>query len=245
MFEYPFRAGGPVNGTASIAVVSLLFLVHHFICSSKWFGSRTFRKIKPAALSVRQVMYRRLLGTLLFGLVPLALVLLVFHEPLKGYGLSVEEFRRSLLFWLPVAGGIVALNYFLAVSPRNLSMYPQIRNKQWSGKLLVVSALGWTGYLAAYEFLFRGFLLFSCLKSFGPVSALVINLSIYSLAHVPKGARETFGSLLFGSLLCTITLELGSIWFALLTHLTMALSNEWFSLRFQPDMKFVKNDRGG
>jgi membrane protease YdiL (CAAX protease family) len=244
MLEYPFTDGELVNGAVSIAVVGLLFLIHHFITNSEWFGIRAFRKENSAAPAIRRVMYKRLLGILFFGLIPLTMVLLVLHEPLTGYGLSTKHLRKSLLLWLPFASGIVAISYFVARNPKNLAMYPQIRIEQWNGRLLALSALGWTGYLAGYEFLFRGFLLFSCLESFGPWSALIINMSLYSLVHVPKGPRETFGSLPFGFLLCYTTLILGSIWFALLTHLTLALSNEWFSLRFQPGMKYVKNARG-
>jgi hypothetical protein len=130
MLEYPFKDGALLNGSASIALVSLLFLVHHFIVSSEWFCRRTIRKTRPTALSIRRVLYRRLLGILLFGLIPISVVTLVFHEAPGDYGLSTEEFRKSFLLWLPVASGIVALSYFMARSPKNLAVYPQIRIEQ-------------------------------------------------------------------------------------------------------------------
>jgi membrane protease YdiL (CAAX protease family) len=243
MLNYPVPDPNMMNGPVSIATACLVFLVHYFTVSSEGFLRRWGKGLSTAALSIHRVLYQRLLGTLLFGLVPLLMVLLVFHESLARYGLSMEHLHKSLLWWIPVALLVVMVSYLGARSRKNLAMYPQIRTKQWSRGLLALSALSWISYLAGYEFLFRGFLLFSCLESFGYWPALVINLSLYSLVHVPRGSREAFGSLLFGFLLCYLTLYLGSIWFALLTHIVMALSNEWFSLGFQPEMKLIKNGR--
>lgn len=242
MFDYQAPDPGSVNGPVSIATVSLIFLVHHFMVNSEWFGRISGHRLDTAALSIRRVLYNRLLGTCLFGLVPLGMILLVYREPLTRYGLSAEHLLESFLWWIPVAAVTGLISYYVARSPKNLECYPQIRTDRWSERLLALSALSWLGYLMGYEFMFRGFLLFSCLDSFGYWPALIINLSLYSLVHVPKGAREAFGSLLIGFFLCYLTLLFGSFWFALFTHITIALSNEWFSLGFHPGMKRIKNE---
>jgi membrane protease YdiL (CAAX protease family) len=73
-----------------------------------------------------------------------------------------------------------------------------------------------------------------------PLPAFALNCAIYALAHLYKGPGETFGAIPVGVLLCYLTLVTGNIWTAVILHSLMALSNEWFSIRFNPDMKFIK-----
>lgn len=242
MIQYPAPDLNLMSGPVSIATASLVLLVYHLTVTSDRFSNRIRNYFSPPAASVRKILYSRLMGAILFGFVPLMIIILVFQRPPGAYGLASDHLVKSILWWIPVALAGVVINYYGARSKKNLMMYPQMRVEQWNRGLLAVSAMSWIIYLAGYEFLFRGFLLFSCLKSFGYWPSVIINLSLYSLVHISKGYREAIGSLFFGFLLCYVTLRLGSFWFALFVHITMALSNEWFSLNFQPDMKLIKNN---
>ncbi|RMF23908.1 MAG: CPBP family intramembrane metalloprotease, partial [Bacteroidetes bacterium] len=132
---------------------------------------------------------------------------------------------------------VVVLNFFATRSPENLAMYPQLRLREWGWGHVVGSALSWAAYLLAYEFLFRGVLLFGSLPALGPVLAVALNVSLYALVHVPKGAREAFGALPLGLVLCLLTLQSETIWLAFFVHLALAWSNEWFSLWRHPEMR--------
>ena len=119
-------------------------------------------------------------------------------------------------------------------------MYPQIRKKEWNFQLLLLSAFSWTAYLLAYEFMFRGYLLFISVAYLGVWPAIALNVAIYALVHVPKGYKEAFGAVPFGIVLGIITIQTGTIWVAFVVHVIMALSNEWFSLRANPEMKLKR-----
>ena len=93
--------------------------------------------------------------------------------------------------------------------------------------------------MLAYEFLFRGILLYSCIHSFDIPAAVVINICIYSLVHFPKGINETIGAIPFGLILCLLVIHLDSVWVAVFIHSILALSNEWFSMKAHPDMIYV------
>ncbi len=201
------------------------------------------KKFSDTETSVRRVLFQRVLGAIVYGLIPFLIILLVFRRPLGQYGFAGDNLLKSFLWWIPIAIVIIVLSFIGSRTEKNLQMYPQIRVNEWNVGLLIVSALSWVTYLVGYEFLFRGYLLFSCLESFGYWPAIVINICFYSLFHIHKGSREAIGSLFFGFLLCYLTLHLGSFWFAILIHVTMALSNEWFSLGFQPEMNLIRNTR--
>ena len=79
--------------------------------------------------------------------------------------------------------------------------------------------------------------LFVSVAYLGVWPAIILNVAIYALVHVPKGIKEAVGAIPLGILLCIITLQTGSIIVALAVHIIMALGNEWFSLKAHPGMK--------
>ena len=243
MIEYPAPDLNLLSGTIAIGSATIAFLIYQFIFSSSQINNWLKDKFASTKIYKRKILYHRILGGILYGLIPFLIILFVFRRPLSHYGFSTEYLGKSILWWIPIALLVILMTYPGAKSEKNLAMYPQIRVSEWNRGLLITSALSWITYLIGYEFLFRGFLLFTCLESFGYWPAIIINLCLYSLFHLHKGAREAFGSLFFGFLLCYLTLYLGSFWFAFFAHITMALSNEWFSLGMQPDMKLIKTNR--
>ena len=244
MIDYPAPNPNLLSGTIAIATATLAFLIYILMVSSERFGRGIRRKYSDRAVAIRRILFQRVLGAVVYGFIPFLIIILVFRSPLVQYGFAGDNLMKSFLWWMPVAVVGIILSYFGARTEKNLAMYPQIRVREWNSGLLVVSALSWITYLIGYEFLFRGYLLFSCLESFGYWPAIIINVCLYSLFHVHKGSREAIGSLFFGFLLCYLTLHLGSFWIAIFVHVTMALSNEWFSLGFQPEMNLIKNANG-
>jgi membrane protease YdiL (CAAX protease family) len=238
---YPEPDLTPAHGSIAIGVATLACMAYYAMGHSMRLDNWLQRQFGEATAQVRKVLWHRLSGTLLYGFIPVLVVLLAFDMPVGDFGLNADHLARSVGWWIPVGVLVVSLTYFTSRSKLNLSRYPQIRNSQWNYGLILLSALSWITYLAGYEFMFRGFLLFACLGSFGYWPAILINLSLYSLVHLPKGYRETIGSVFFGFVLCYSTVLLGSCWFAFLVHSTLALSNEWFSLARHPDMKIIKN----
>jgi len=229
-----------LEGTIAIAVTTLAFLIYYIITSSNQLIRKLEQKFRKKDVSIRKIMLHRLSGATLFGLIPLLVILFAFKMPVKDFGMNTVYLAKSILWWVPAALLVVVINYYASRNKNHLAQYPQIRSKQWNSGLITLSAISWITYLAGYEFLFRGFLLFSCLESFGYWPAIIINISLYSLVHLPKGITETMVSVVFGAILCYITIELGSFWFAFFVHITLALSNEWFSIAFHPEMIRIK-----
>jgi membrane protease YdiL (CAAX protease family) len=243
MLEIPDPELKLIHGSIAISVTVLAVLAYYLITFCKPLNNRLQHMFSKEAFWVRKILLHRLSGAVLFGLVPTLVILLVFQMPVNNFGSNTDNLAKSIIWWTPAVLLVVAINYFASRNTNNLSQYPQIRVKQWNSGLITLSALSWIAYLAGYEFLFRGFLLFSCLGSFGFWPAIIINICLYSLAHLPKGYRETIGSIFLGFIMSYSTLSLGSIWFALLVHITLALSNEWFSIKFHPQMNRMKKLR--
>jgi membrane protease YdiL (CAAX protease family) len=222
----------------SIILVTTVFSIYLLVTGlrsiRRWISSGAN---EPAA-SVRITLFNKLTGFILFGFIPLFFIRLTPEKNPVDYGISVSMIIKSLLIALPFALIIIPLSYLNSGKSDNLKQYPMFRLPFWHWNSLIISALSWIMYLAAYEFMFRGFLLFSCIQSFSIPVAILINICLYSLAHIPKGLKETIGSIPAGLIFCLLVIKLGSIWVALFIHIIMALSNEWFSIAAHPEMEF-------
>ncbi len=222
----------------TIFVVTICFSAYYFLSNSESLKKFFIRRIGIEKIKIYWVLFEKLTGFIFFGIIPLTVVFIVFNDRILTYGISTENILLSLYWTAGLSPVLIILSYFNSKTKENLQRYPQIRTSKWSLQLLVVSALSWVLYLLAYEFMFRGFLLFVSERNLGVWLAIIINIVIYSLAHLPKGVKETVGAIPLGLVLCLITLQTGNIWASFFLHLVLALSNEWFSLKANPDMKF-------
>jgi len=220
----------------SFLVASLGFVFYLIIKDSL----RVHERLRITENNTLQIIFQRITGVFFLGLLPVFFILGFSGHSFKDFGMVMPGADSWL--WTGILGVIVVLiNYFNASSKDNLKQYPQIRCSKWTLNTLLLSALSWTAYLLAYEFLFRGFFFFSSLRILGLWPAILVNTGIYSLVHIPKGSRETLGAIPLGVVLCYLTYKTGGIWMAFMVHLIMALSNEWFSIKAHPKITFVNS----
>jgi len=222
-----------------ISLVTVAILIHHFVSRSKlvagWFNS----KFAHPLAEIRLLVLQRLIAILLFGVCPVLIILIWPDVRLSDYKISAEISLIVILYATLFAAAIIPLSYYLSRKPGNLKKYPLIRLKVWDYRVVLLSFSLWISYLLAYEFMFRGILLYSCVRSFGVPAALIINILIYALAHLPKGLTETLAAIPFGLILCLLVIHLDSVWVAVFIHIILALSNDWFSMKAHPEMQFV------
>ncbi len=221
-----------MNATLAIACVTIGFLCYHFLTQSPQFRLFFEKKWGGKKAKAYQVYAQLWLGVLLYGIVPAAVVFLQGID-FQSIGVRFQAGRATLLWWLGLGSIIVAITNFSCRKPDSLAIYPAIRvQPPWSKGMKLASALSWTGYLLAYEFLFRGFLLFTTLEEMGALPAIAINTSLYALVHVQKGWKETVGAIPLGIVFCLLAMQTGTIWIPVLVHVTMSLSNEWWTLGY-------------
>jgi membrane protease YdiL (CAAX protease family) len=173
-------------------------MVHRF------FGERMQLDWKIACATILSTLllivdsYHRFTGSeglerlILYLGVPLVIVSLVFREKPSAYGFGIGEWRAGL--GLTAAGMVVSapLLWLAGHTGAFRSYYVgQAGGLPWN---TLIDLLGW-------EFLFRGFLLFSYAKSFG-ANALWLQAVPFALAHIGKPELEAlstiFGGFAFG-----------------------------------------------
>jgi membrane protease YdiL (CAAX protease family) len=227
-----------------LALISLIlgFLICSFIPENRHIRDIFITEPPGSDDNTRSVIFQRVLVVFFFGFMPIFIITITGHKPADS-GLGSSNMGFSLISGFTIGFILILLNFLNRRNPGNLSMYPVIRKKEWTSSLLLLSALSWVVYLFSYEFLFRGYLLFSMKTEFGMWNAVVVNVVLYSLVHVPKGWKEAVGSLPLGFVLCVVCLRAGNIWPAFIAHSCLALSNEWFALAIHPTISIHKKRR--
>lgn len=194
---------------------------------------------------IRWTLYQKFLGFLFMAIVPMTIYVLLFDGSFTDFGLNWYHVVANW-YWL---GGIPLFFIFvcsqLARRQKIQLHYPQMRISNWTIGRFVISASGWIIYLIAYEYLFRGLLLFSSIEAFGIWPAIAINVAIYSAVHLPKGVGETLGAIPFGILSCIITISTGTILIPVFAHIGLAVSMEFFAIKHNPEMRFIKSGGNG
>ena len=227
----------------SLSVTTIGFLIYFFITDSDKI-SRYFIRKHGERSTLYHTLFNRLTGVFCFGIIPAATII-VMDIPFHKLGLNNKNMGFTFKWAIPLTLLVIILNFLSGKSTTNLKTYPQVRIPVWTLGTLLASALSWIAYLFAYEFMFRGFLLFLSFQEMGVAGAVILNTSLYSLFHLHKGAREAFGAIPLGIVFCLLCLNSGNIWIALIVHVALALSNEWISLYKHPDISLsLESTRG-
>ncbi|MEN8226262.1 MAG: hypothetical protein ABFS05_12970, partial [Bacteroidota bacterium] len=160
----------------AIAATVTASLVYFFILEKMELKAR---KNKNAGLTSLFI-WRKASGLFLLGIIP-GIAAWIF----LGFDPSSAGFSRggTGTLWVWIAGIsflLILLNLFNSRKPDIIAMYPELRKQEWGPATILLAAGGWVVYLAGYEYLFRGLLLFSCYEAFGLWPAIAINLGLYS-----------------------------------------------------------------
>jgi membrane protease YdiL (CAAX protease family) len=191
------------------------------------------------------VLSKRTTGFILLGVVPLASFIMLtqdFSLADAGVGFNPEKRGFTIISIILLSLIIIPVISRSARKPEIMAVYPEIRAARWTNRMMLAETGSWAIYLLGYETLFRGLLLFPLAESMGPVAATVINVILYSAAHLPKGKTETLAAIPFGAVLCILTLQSGTIWIAFIAHLVNAIATTITAVKFNPEILYVRTD---
>jgi membrane protease YdiL (CAAX protease family) len=194
----------PVRAGLAIVVVTFALLFDRagtFIPTDGATGGRTAATMLALGLE----------RAILFGLVPLAVVLFVFRDRPGRYGLTLGDWRWGIV--LAVVGCVVMTPVVLwfATLPDARTYYAA--SVAPLGQLLVTNGLD----LAASEFLFRGFLMLTLVRVIGPLGVLVATMP-FVFAHIGKPELELFSTLGGGLVYGWVTWRTRSIVWGAIAH---------------------------
>ncbi len=163
----------------------------------------------------------------LMGLVPLAVIRLVFRESLRDYGFQLGDQRFG---WTAVAimAPVMILSTIPSASmPDFIREYPIYKGAGESGSAFVNHAFRYLFFYIGWETLFRGFMQFG-LRSLGDWNAILIQTGMSCIAHIGKPAGEIYSSILGALIWGVVVFRCRSLLYVLIVHWLLGVSLDWF-----------------
>ena len=197
----------------------------------RFYSSRTFYRKHLAKFVVHLPLaglYRHYFWFLSSLITLLLLPMLVVKFGVKGrlrdYGCRLSNGK---LGWGFALGGwllmIPVLLLVVHLFPAFQAKYPLNKLAAASWKTLLLYELAYGAYLFAWEFFFRGFMLFGLEKRFGNYSILIQTIP-FAVMHYSKPFPEVIGSIAAGLLLGAVAFETRSFVYGAAIHWLVAAS---------------------
>ncbi len=212
-----------------LAVPLILLLVPVSVTLWVYFGrdAHALPLLTPLARhwdrDVLAVVYEYILALLLLFAVPAVAARFLLGCRLAEVGLTVGDRAlgwRLVAILLPLA---LISAYIGSFDPAMQREYPLAKSALIDPLLFTGIEALYLSFYFAWEFLFRGFMLFGLEREWGPVAAILIQTMPSTLAHIGKPFAEIVAALLAGLVLGYVAVRTRSILYGLLMHAVVGI----------------------
>lgn len=215
----------PERRISNIAAVSVLILP---VLYAHFFSRRFFYEHFVGADSLTQNFYQFGGALILFLIIPLFAIKFYFRRSPREFGLCAGDFHLSLRY---IVSALILLPLFLYIGSKNSEMaaeYPLFKGACTGFGSFVPWEILYLLYYIAWEFYFRGFLLFGAAKSLSAFYAVIFQSLPSILLHIGKPAPELFASIAAGVIFGAIALHTRSILAPLVIHYYVGILTDLF-----------------
>lgn len=160
----------------------------------------------------------------LLGLVPALIVVFVFRERLRDYGVGIGIRSRTLTSALCLVPVFAVIGYLSASDPGLRAKFPLNPAAGDSAGSFMLHMTAYLCFYAGYEFFFRGFLLFGLRETVGDANAVLIQTLASTLAHIGSPSSEAFGAIIGGLLWGVLAIGNRSLLSGMLQHYALGVA---------------------
>jgi membrane protease YdiL (CAAX protease family) len=180
--------------------IVLVIIICTILPTLDWYG----HKITPTKAYDRLILY---------FVIPALVIHFLFQEPLSAYGFQKGNWRVGLAWTVGVCLVMAVILYFVARQPE-MAAYYQLRAPQGVARLIFLNGVD----LFAWEFIWRGFMLFAFARAFGPGAAIWLQAIPFAFMHLGKPEVETLTTLFGGVGFGFIAWQTQSFFYPFLIH---------------------------
>lgn len=206
--------------------VLIIFLSVAILQTISWYytSRRFFRNylisIIPSDFDVYLLEYVYWFISDFFTLFVISAVIIKFilKEKITDYGITVGDYRTGLKISLIFLLIMIPPIWFVSATESFVQKYPHLHTTRESWNIFFVYEFGMLIYMFAWEFIWRGFMLFGLREKFG-YYAVLMQMIPFVILHNGKPELETFGSILGGMALGILALRTKSIYYCVAVHI--------------------------
>jgi membrane protease YdiL (CAAX protease family) len=197
----------------------------------RYFGSlEAARRFFPGCDGLTASFFMFSTAFVLFGVIPLLVVIRIFDEDPRDFGLQIGDWRTGLrLNGILIPLIAVALLYPASLNAEIRSMYPFAPEAGRSaGGFFMLQAPRGVLFYTAWEFFYRGFMLFGLRRYVGDWLAICIQTIPQCLWHIGMPTGEILLSIAGGILFGIMALRTRSILWPMLLHFSIGVFLDLF-----------------
>lgn len=219
--------------------IAILQTISFYLTSRSFFRKNLFEYFQEIPHQHLIEYYYWFIGDFLTLFIFSALIIkFVFKEKLSDFGLRFGDIKAGLWFSLVFLLVMVFIIWFISATPEFSEKYTLLNSAKDSWGVFLVFEIGMLVYMIAWEFIWRGFMLFGLEKKFGYYSVL-IQMIPFVILHNGKPFLETFGAIFGGIALGILALRTRSVYYCIIIHIGVMYSIDVIST-----LRFRANDYG-
>ncbi len=214
----------------------ILQTISWYYSSRKYFGENIYPLwFKGSELAdLYEFLYWFSCDTILYLIITILIIKFVFRDKISNYGFQIGDkkgFYYTLIFLL----FMVPILWIVSSLPEFSEKYPHLSLAKADYKIFIIYEFGMLFYLLAWEFIFRGYLLFGLFKKFN-YYAILIQMIPFVILHNGKPVLETFSAIIGGIILGYLAIKTSSFFYGFLVHFGIMFIIDLLSvIRFRTD----------
>lgn len=173
-----------------------------------------------------------------FFVLPVLTIKLVLREKLTNFGLRMGDFRTGIKISIIFLLIMLPFVWIASSYPDFVRTYPQLAEVRDHWNTFFIFEAAALVYLLAWEFIWRGFMLFGLKEKFG-YYAVFIQMIPFLILHNGKPPAETFGAIAAGIALGILAWRTGSVYYCVITH-----AGVMFGIDLLTTLRFRAGDYG-
>jgi len=219
--------------------VAVLQTISWYITSRKFFRLYYFEQYQfhPQVYLI-EYLYWFIGDFITFFILPILIIRFFLKEKLSNYGLQIGDYKTGLKITIIFIVIMLPLVWFASSSDSFANVYPHLSSARESWQIFIIYEIGLLVYMIAWEFVWRGYMLFGLYEKFGFYS-IFIQMIPFVILHNGKPMLETFGSILAGLALGILALRTKSIFYCVIAHMSVM-----FNIDLISTLRYRANDFG-
>ena len=154
--------------------VAVLQTISWYITSRQFFRTNIFEQYQfHSQVYLIEYLYWFIGDFITFFILPVFIIRLVLKEKLSDYGLRIGDYKTGLKITLVFILIMLPLVWFASSSDSFANVYPHLPAARESWTIFLIYELGLLVYMIAWEFIWRGYMLFGLYEKFGIYSLFI------------------------------------------------------------------------
>ncbi|NOX16681.1 MAG: CPBP family intramembrane metalloprotease [Chlorobi bacterium] len=170
-----------------------------------------------------------------FFVLGILIIKFLLKEKIRDYGLTFGDYRTGFYFTFIFLFVMIPILWVVSSYPAFTAKYPHLSSAKGDWGIFFIFEAGMLIYMFAWEFVWRGFMLFGLEKRFG-YYAVLLQMIPFVILHNGKPEIETFSAILGGIALGALALRTRTFLYGVFVHFGIMFSIDLFSaLRYRTD----------